>query len=405
MAYLTKILGRTMEGAAWCGALLVASAAHAQDLRFSPELGLEVTGFAQAPQFPDQFEGLGSALIASGDVSWRSADRAVQVVLEPYLRFDSRDDARSYGDLRRGYLRYFGDRWDVTIGADRVFWGVVESVNVVDVINQRDRLENADLDEKLGAPILRVSAQTEIGDFDLYYLPFFRERAFPGLESRNRLPFEVDEGAATFERSDGEAADDFALRYSTRFGGFDLGLSTFYGTNRTPFLAFNGATGKLEPRYQRLRQTGLDVQYTSDAWLWKLEVAHKEIGDDAFVAAVGGFEYTFFDLAQSGRDLGVIVEYLHDGRDQAESPPTPFDDDLFLGARLTWNDVADTELLAGAIVDADTNATQLQVEFQRRIGTSNLLEIELRALDAQSDPLLTPAEDDGSLLVRWTRFF
>ncbi|MEM6275290.1 MAG: hypothetical protein AAF735_08635 [Myxococcota bacterium] len=366
---------------------------------------MEFTGFAQSPQFPEQFDGFVGALIASGDISWRSEDRSLQVVLEPYLRYDSRDDERSHSDIRRGYLRYFGDGWDITVGADRVFWGVVESVNVIDVINQRDGLENADLDEKLGAPILRFATQTSIGDFDFYYLPFFRERQFPGLESRNRLPFEVDDSAVTFDRDGGDDADDFAVRYSNRFGGFDLGLSYFYGTNRTPILSFNGSTGELEPRYQRLRQVGLDVQYTTDAWLWKLELARKEIGDDEFIAAVGGLEYTFFDVSGSGRDLGLIVEYLHDGRDQSLSPVTPFDDDLFLGTRLTWNDVEDSELLAGAVVDIDTQALQLQVEYQRRIGESNLLELELRGLDDRSDPVLAPAENDASFLVRWTRFF
>ena len=215
----------------------------------------------------------------------------------------------------------------------------------------------------------------------------------------------MDQTAATFDRDDGDDAHDFALRYSNRFGGFDLGLTYFYGTNRDPLLSFNRATGKLEPRYQRLRQVGLDLQYTTAAWLWKLEVAHREIGDAEFVAAVGGLEYTFFDGAQSGRDLGVSLEYLHDGRDQTLCPATPFDDDVFMGARLTWNDVSDSELLAGAIVDVDSQATHLQVEYQRRIGDRNLLEIELRALDESSDPLLTPTKDDTSVLVRWTRFF
>lgn len=67
--------------------------------------------------------------------------------------------------------------------------------------------------------------------------------------------------------------------------------------------------------------------------------------------------------------------------------------------------MADSELLAGAIVDLDTQATQLQVEYQQRIGDSNLVELEFRALDESSDPLFIPAKDDLSVLMRWTRFF
>ncbi|MEM9897815.1 MAG: hypothetical protein AAF742_00375 [Pseudomonadota bacterium] len=405
MAYLPTILGRAMGGTALCGVLLSPILAAGESLQFSPELSLEITGYVDGPQFTEQDNGLFGALIATGDISWRSDDRDVQFVLEPYLRFDGRDDERSYADLRRGYLRYFGEGWDVTVGADRVFWGVVESVNVVDVINQRDGLENADLNEKLGAPMLRFSAQTEVGDISLFYLPTFREREYPGEESRNRIGPPVDADAATFDRAGGAGADDFALRYSNRFGGFDVGLTYFYGTSRTPFLEFNAGTGALEPRYQRQRQTGLEVQYTADAWLWKLEVANVEIGEDIFTAAVGGVEYTFFDVVGSGRDVGLIGEYLYDDRNPTLSPVTPFDDDFFVGTRITWNDVADTAVLAGAIVDLDKDAVQIQAEFQRRIGDANLLEVEFRLVSPGTDALLKDTEQDTSVLVRWSRFF
>ncbi|MEL6451676.1 MAG: hypothetical protein AAFQ19_10470 [Pseudomonadota bacterium] len=403
---MTYLSGSWAWGTAFCGALLsLGSTAQAQDLRFSPEIAVELTGFPDDPAFDNQFQGFAGALIATGALSWRNDRRDLQMVFEPYLRYNSRDDERSYADLRRGFLRYFGNGWDVTVGADRVFWGVVESVNVVDVINQRDGLENADLDEKLGQPMLRFATQTDIGSFDIFYMPYFRERAFPGVESRLRLPFPVDDSAATYERGGAETAGDFALRYANRFGGFDVGLSYFYGTARQPRLDFNATRGVFEPLYQRQEQFGLDVQFTSDAWLLKLEAAQVDIGGDSFLAAVGGFEYTFFDVAGSGRDVGIIAEYLYDGRDQTQSPATPFDDDIFLGTRITWNDVEDTELLAGAIIDVDTGGTQFSAEFQRRIGDNNLLEIELRGVDVSGDPILDAFKSDTSVLVRWTRYF
>ncbi|MEX0310382.1 MAG: hypothetical protein AB3N17_09050, partial [Tateyamaria sp.] len=387
-------------GTACCGALFsLASDALAQDLRFSPEIAIELTGFPDDPTFDEQFQGFTGAIIATGEVAWRNDARTLQMVVEPYLRYDSRDDERTYTDLRRGFLRYLGDGWDITVGADRVFWGVVESVNVVDVINQRDALEDADLDEKLGQPMLRFSSQTGIGTFDVFYLPYFRERAFPGLESRGRLPFPVDEDAATFERSGEETAGDVALRYANRFGGVDLGLSYFYGTARQPRLDFNPARGVYEPVYQRQRQLGLDIQYTSDAWLLKLEAARVEIGDDQFIAAVGGFEYTFFDVAASGRDVGVIAEYLYDGRNQDQSPVTPFDDDLFFGTRITWNDVEDTELLAGAIIDVNGGCTPISAQANPRVGEKKLVVVQMGGGGANGGPLFAKFEGGTPLVV------
>ena len=48
----------------------------------------------------------------------------------------------------------------------------------------------------------------------------------------------------------------------------------FYGTSREPVLrAATSDTGKpvLRPHYDLIHQTSLDVQYTVDAWLLKLE--------------------------------------------------------------------------------------------------------------------------------------
>ncbi|MEM1352701.1 MAG: hypothetical protein AAGF27_10160 [Pseudomonadota bacterium] len=402
-----KTLGleTVMGGVVLCVAFTTGGSTVAQDIRFVPQLTFEATLFAEPPQFPGQISDATGAVIVTGDASWRSDDRSLQFVVEPYLRYDARDDERTYADLRRGFVRYFGDAWDVTIGADRVFWGVVESVNVVDVINQKDALENPDLDEKLGQPMIRLAALTGLGRFELFYMPIFRERAFVGTESRNRLPAPVNDTAPVFDRKDGDDADDVALRYSNTFGSVDLGLSYFQGTSRAPLLRFDAPSGTFVPRYQRQRQTGLDAQYTTGAWLWKLEATDTEIGNDHFNSAVGGLEYTFFDVGGSGRDLGLIAEYLYDSRTLGLSPATPFDDDVFLGTRITWNDVQDTELLAGVIIDRESDAAQFSVEFERRIGDSNFLEIELRGVDAQDDPLLTAIEDDTALTLRWSRFF
>lgn len=63
-----------------------------------------------------------------------------------------------------------------------------------------------------------------------------------------------------------------------------------------------------------------------------------------------------YQVFGSGTDLGILAEYLYDGR-EATAPPTPFDDDLFVGTRLTLNDPQSAELLMGAIIDRHTQAT------------------------------------------------
>lgn len=386
--------------------LLGAVPALAQGIDFRPEVGIEVRLFPDDPHFGDQFDTAQGALILTGEGRWRSEDRDTRILFEPLLRIDSQDEERTYLDIREASLSHEINRdWDVLVGISQVFWGVAESRNVVDVINQFDTLEDVDEGEKLGQPMIRVSRRGDFGTLEAYYLPFFRERLFPGADGRLRTQPIISNDVTRYERGGEEWAGDFALRYTNRFGGFDLGLHGFHGTSRNPRLDFNPATAELEPFYPELTQGGLDLQWTSDAWLLKGEAIVGDMLGERFVSAVGGFEYTFFDVSGSVWDVGVIGEYLYDDRNQALLPNTLFENDVFLGTRITLNDVQDTEILAGAIIDDQTGGVFATAEFQRRIGDTMLLEVEARAFAAEDDPFIAALEADDHVLIRLTRFF
>ena len=127
---------------------------------------------------------------------------------------------------------------------------------------------------------------------------------------------------------------------------------------------------------------------------------------DVFAAAVGGFEYTLFQVFETAADLGLLAEYLYDGRDQDEAPPTVFENDVFLGARLALNDVPDTTALVGAVVDVEDQSTALFVEAERRLGDSWKLELESRLFLGVSDSNpLNAIKDDDFVLLRLSYFF
>ena len=113
-----------------------------------------------------------------------------------------------------------------------------------------------------------------------------------------------------------------------------------------------------------------------------------------FTAAVGGFEYTFYGVTESGADLGLLSEYHFD--DRHKNAPVGFQDDLFLGARYVLNDVQSTEILAGGFYDFDYDSKSFRVELQRRFSDSWRLESELQMFSdiAREDPLRTFHRDD-----------
>ena len=101
----------------------------------------------------------------------------------------------------------------------------------------------------------------------------------------------------------------------------------------------------------------------------------------------------------------MLLEYLWDGRDAA-APFTAFQNDVFTGARLAFNDTQDTSILAGTIVDAEDGSASGLVEFSRRIGTRLSVEAEARFFtNVDDDNLLAAFEQDSFLNLRLATFF
>lgn len=379
--------------------------AQAQPWRFSADLGLELRAFSDRPQLPGQ-EGRSQASgIVNLEWRWRSEDGQQRASIQPYFRLDGRDSERTHADLREAYWAFEGDDWEFLAGVNKVFWGVTESRHLIDIVNQTDLVEDPDQEDKLGQPMINLALQRDWGKLDFYLLPYFRERTFAGAKGRLREPLVVDTNNAQYESSSEQTHVDLAVRYSHYFGNIDLGLYLFDGTSREPLLLPSDSGDRLIPFYEQTSQVGMDLQYTGDAWLWKLEAIHRKGLGDSFVAAVAGFEYTRFQVAESNADLGFLVEYLYDDRD-ASAPPTAFDDDVFLGSRLTFNDAQDTNLLAGVIIDPDSDEVFFNVEAERRVGDNFKAELRLRTFSgADQDEALFSIDRDDYLQLRVTRFF
>jgi len=286
-----------------------------------------------------------------------------------------------------------------------VFWGVTESRHLADVINQTDAVEDVDDEDKLGQPMVQLSLQRGWGRLEGFALLGFRERTFPGRDGRLRAPLPVDTDDARYESGAGDERVDAALRYSHYFGDWDLGVHAFHGTGREPSLRPSADGRRLVPFYEVIDQLGVDVQYTREAWLWKLETIGREGQGDAFAAAVAGFEYTFYQVGGAAADVGVLAEYLRDGRDDG-APPTAFDDDVFVGTRLAFNDTRDTQILAGAIVDRHDGSIAAFLEAERRVGENYTIELESRwFLDVDPGDTLAPLDRDSFVTLRLSRHF
>ncbi|MEN8219285.1 MAG: hypothetical protein ABFS56_23570 [Pseudomonadota bacterium] len=333
----------------------------------------ELRYFPQSPLWVDQYEDVNFALSAQPEFHHEWDDGYQTFTFVPFVRFDQHDSERSHFDIRELTWLKAAENWELRVGIRKLFWGVTESQHLVDIINQSDLVEHPDGEEKLGQPMVNLALIRDWGTVDFFVLPGFRERTFPGREGRlfgGGIPIDTDQ--SRYESGAKEKHVDWAVRWEHMLGDWDVGLSHFSGTSREPRLLLG--TDVLIPYYEQIDQTGLDLQFTQEDMLWKMEMISRKDQVGRFTALTGGFEYTFVGVFETDADLGVLTEYLFD--DRHDNATTPFEDDLMLGMRLALNDAQSSELLAGAVFDLDSSARFYFVEASRRLGESWKLSLE-----------------------------
>ena len=237
----------------------------------------------------------------------------------------------------------------------------------------------------------------------------------------------MDHDLVEYESGADERHLDLAARYSHSFGPLDIGLSI--SRRHQSGAGFPTGIVAADPRRQRgtnsrrrragrrwlripwLRTTrrsgssGWTAQVTAEAWLFKLEAIHRAgapsrpsqrhpLGKEAdYTAFAFGTEYTFYSVFESTTDLGLLGEWNHDERGRQST--NKFQNDLFLAARLAFNDVNGAELVAGLVADADYATRTLNVEWSRRLSDKWSVRLEgVGFLEAdKADPVSVTRRD------------
>ena len=404
-------LPRTLPQMIVCAALLPLSATAAE---WSGYVAGEYRGFFEDPLDPRQHN---NYLSASAEPefyhSWDDDDQSFDAIV--FYRVDEYDDNRTHGDIRELSWTGVFENFEVRTGISKVFWGVTETQHLVDIVNQTDLVENVDGEDKLGQPMIRVSAPRDWGTVDFYILPGFRERTYPGVEGRPRPEIVINTDLdAIYDFSAGNDHIDLALRYSHYIDELEFGLSYFSGVGREPSafqpVAFDdtGQPTVVVPVYSLINQVGFDGQAFFGEWTWKLEAISIEYrsgerkGSHDFLT-VGGFEYTIVGIADSQADLGIVIEYHYNNRDKSIAL---FEDDLSTALRFVLNDIQSTEVLLGITTDLETYTISGFVEASRRLGDSWTLEAQLRTVsNTEKGRPLYGLRNDSFAQIELARYF
>lgn len=384
-------------------AMLMAWPAFVQAVDISGKVGVQSRLFSDDGSFQN-------SVMLEPEWYWADAGQQNSFLLKAFGRYDDLDAERSHIDIQEALWLHVADGWEFRAGIAKVFWGVTESNQLVDVINQTDLVEAVDGKQKLGQAMLHATMIRDWGIVDAFVLPGFRQRTFAGKNGRLHGGVIIDSDNALFEHPHKQDHIDLALRYSHTVDVLDFGIGWFKGTNREPIIiplatVADSDMVSARPYYDQMQQLSLDMQATLADWLLKVEVIHRQDSLTQFAAFAAGFEYTLVGWAGTDVDVGLLAEYSRDSRNSRST--SLFQNDLFLGIRWGFNDVQSTELLLGYVQDlSNSSSATAFIEGSRRLGSNWKLVVDIRTFaSSNSNELLHGIRHDDYAAVTLEYFF
>jgi len=369
----------------------------------------EVRAFPQGPGVPSQdLSAAQPTFTVETKVEAPRLGRGLSAAFNPYLRYDTTDRGRSTFDLHALKISGGGQRWRFKAGYDVEFWGVMEFVNPVNVLNQSDITDDFLSKRKLGSPMADVTLTGKLGTIDVYALTGFRPRRFPQQAGRLRPALPIDDEATAYASGNGRTQLEGAVRYSQNIRHVYVGVSHFYGYSREPEMQLDFTTQSapiLAATYGLEHQTGLELQVTFGNMILKSEdVTRSDTRTGRRTGAVSlGAEYDIGALLNSGRTVTLFGEYYHDTRPQ--SLIVPFRNDVFAGLRIGLNDSRSSEIRVWSNYDVSAGrASVIMVDANARLSDRVKAVIAYRGIVSRQ-PALTSIAQDSHVVLRFETFF
>jgi len=307
------------------------------------------------------------------ELELKQKTKSGQLVFNGKVIVDNDDKNRRYVDATDLYYKHEFENSDLLIGRNTRFWGAMEFYNHTDTFNTKDWLDNPfDYDAKLGAN--NIAYTHYIGDAEVSLIAKVHETGQKVQDQKSVNNFLPAIYHDKLETQKSVNRPTIYLKYSDSAEDVQLDYSLVYqnGYDEQRYIA---------PVGRELRQHAYWVEkvmgyatLVDDSTIYKTELSYTK-SDDAKVSDYAqislGLEHTLYAIWGKS-DLGLLAEYYkYDARDNSKLGAKDFGnlfaDDIILGFRLSVNDSADSDVLAGLAIDRDNKEKIVFAEYNRRL--------------------------------------
>ncbi len=252
-------------------------------------LELGVLDGAAAPVDTTNYLHAAFSLDYAPDTTWEAA---LALRLDGHQQTGDPDFAKLDLDYGESFIRYRGERFRLTAGAQTIIWGRIDELPPTDRLSVVDlsRFILDDLQDRR-RPTLALRAEAFLGadsKLDLVWVPVFRAAVLP---ERDSVWFPVDRErgrilgiapdpllaaivqGASFDEDAPDGDGGWGVRYSRSASAYDLGLTLQRNRQTTPYYAFLPAANTFQAQYPRAWSSGADIAFEQGGLTWRGELA------------------------------------------------------------------------------------------------------------------------------------
>lgn len=292
-----------------------------------------------------------------------------------YGLIDATDHRRDAIFVEEAYVAWRHPSAQVEVGAITLNTSRLDTFHPADVVNARFLDSEIENPSKIGEPMVAGRVNVPTGAISVYLMPWYTAPRLASPRSRFNPNPGLELGAPRFLEWSGKVVTDrlgpqFGVNVQQVFGPVDLAVQWLRHQDRSqPLLVL--PPGETEPSLLLLpvNHVGLNYNQAAGSTVLKGEAAWRRFGrpdgapawlgelpDRDHVALAGGFEYSFgigsYTLATFVEGQAIVLEGPDDPVVRASL--TPFQRDVLLGTRFTFNDRYDRSIVLLAIVDVET---------------------------------------------------
>ena len=232
--------------------------------------------------------------------------------LEALKDFD--DDNRKYSKINEAYFKYESDNYDLKIGKDIKYWGALELHNLTDIYNEKNTQNDLfDESKKLGTKAITYN--------------FF-------LQNEDSISLIISE-----DKNENNNISSYIKYSGSRDDIASRDFSYILNSKDEKFLMFH--TLIVEDSIYKLE------------YLYKNKTKNYQLGL--------GIEHTLYGLINK-KDLSLMFEYY-----KSNEIINSYKNKIFLGSRLTFNDVSSSDLTIGLIKDKAKDEYSKSIEYNTRV--------------------------------------